>query len=165
MNPQRTLAGLRALAVHGAGGGGWEWLIWQRLWQALGARLETPDLQPARAGLAATALADYCAQIECQAQQAAAPVLLGASLGGLIALEVASRVAAPALVLVNPLPPAGVQPRPRLRRYSGDIVPWGRQASLEGTRRIAAGAPTRASICSGGCAPASSRMALTSCAP
>lgn len=131
----RTLAGLRVLAVHGAGGGGWEWLIWQRLWQALGARLEAPDLQPARAGLAATGLADYCSHIEQQARRGPVPVLLGASLGGLIALEVAARIAAPALVLVNPLPPAGVQPRPRRREYQGDIVPWGRKASLDGTRR------------------------------
>lgn len=135
MNPQRSLAGLRALAVHGAGAGGWEWLIWQRLWQALGARFQAPDLQPARAGLARTSLADYCAQIAEQAQTGTAPVLLGASLGGLVALEVATRMAVPALILVNPLPPAGIASRPRAREYRGDIVPWGRQASLDGTRR------------------------------
>lgn len=146
MNPQRTLAGLRAVAVHGAGGGGWEWLVWQRLWQALGAHVEMPDLQPARAGLAATGLADYCAQIEWHARQGPRPVLLGASLGGLIALEVAGRVAAPALVLVNPLPPAGVQPRPRPREYHGAIVPWGRRASLDGTRRALPDADDAAAI-------------------
>jgi pimeloyl-ACP methyl ester carboxylesterase len=142
----RPLAGLQALAIHGAGGGGWEWLIWQRVWRALGASLQAPDLLPVGSGLADTGLEDYCAQMETVARRAAPPVLVGASLGGLIALDLAVRIAAPALILVNPLPPAGIEPRPRSRTFAGDIVPWGRQASLEGTRRALPDADAAAAL-------------------
>jgi pimeloyl-ACP methyl ester carboxylesterase len=122
-----------ALAIHGAGGGGWEWAVWQRVWRAGGLNLSAPDLQPAAAGLAATTLADYVAQM--RAAAASQTVLIGASLGGLIALLLAAPLAPRALVLVNPLPPAGLGPRPPPRRRSGPVVAWGSQRSLAGTRR------------------------------
>ena len=45
--------------VHGAGGGGWEWDAWARVFAAEGWRVFAPDLQPAAEGLAATRLDDY----------------------------------------------------------------------------------------------------------
>ena len=123
-----------AVFVHGAGGGGWEWGVWVRVFAAEGWTALAPDLQPTSAGLAATGLSDYADQVgawidRARLDERARVVVIGASLGGLLALMNANR--ADALVLVNPLPPSGLpapEPLPA-------IVPWGRTASLAGTRR------------------------------
>ncbi|HEY4556436.1 MAG TPA: hypothetical protein VIG68_08390, partial [Lysobacter sp.] len=65
MRPPRPPINL--LLVHGAGGGGWEWAIWQRVFDARGWTSAAPDLQPAAAGLAATGLDDYLAQVRAAA--------------------------------------------------------------------------------------------------
>jgi len=54
----------RWLLLHGAGGGGWEWVIWDRVLRARGATVAAPDLMPVAQGLAATTLADYREQAE-----------------------------------------------------------------------------------------------------
>jgi pimeloyl-ACP methyl ester carboxylesterase len=118
--------------VHGAGGGGWEWDAWARVFRAEGWRVFTPDLQPAPAGLAATRLDDYREQVaESLARarrEAGRVVAIGASLGGLLVLLEAAE--ADARVLVNPMPPAGLPGAP-----SPAVIPWGRRAALAGTRR------------------------------
>lgn len=130
--PEATFA---AVFVHGAGGGGWEWAAWARVFAAHGHALLAPDLRPGPEGLAATSLDDYASQVRewLATARGAAPgrgvVLVGASLGGLLALM--NRAQADALVLVNPMPPDG-SPGPG---GAADIVPWGREASLAGTRR------------------------------
>ena len=127
--------GFVAVFVHGAGGGGWEWAVWARVFAAHGHRVVAPDLHPAPDGLAATSLSDYTTQVGEWIRRARSQspgrcvVLVGASLGGMLALLNAE--AADALVLVNPMPPAGSpakEPTPA-------VVPWGRRASLAGTRR------------------------------
>ncbi len=122
-----------ALLIHGAGAGGWEWNVWRGVFEARGVAAAAPDLRPAGGGLATTVLNDYVAQM---AQALAAlprpRAVVGASLGGLIALKLAH--AADALVLVNPVPPApwhALLPR----REWPDVVPWRRDARLESTRR------------------------------
>lgn len=127
-----------ALCVHGGGGGGWEWGAWTRVFAARGFMTQAPDLEPVAAGLAATRFADYREQVllrwRAGARANAPGALIGASLGGLLALSMAAEAGAAALVLVNPLPPAGV-----VARLPGavcePIVPWGRQRSLASTRR------------------------------
>ena len=116
-------ASRRALLLHGAGAWGGQWTIWRRVLEAEGWQVDTPDLQPAASGIAATTLADYRAQVRAYAStQPDAFLLIGASLGGLLAVACAhealrdgddaastARGAMPrpgALVLVNPLPPA-----------------------------------------------------------
>ena len=79
------------LLVHGAGGGGWEWNVWRGVLEAAGFQVAAPDLVPLRGDVAATRLQDYQAQV--RAALAALPrprVLVGASLGGLLALDAAS---------------------------------------------------------------------------
>lgn len=127
------------LCVHGAGAGGWEWGIWARVFAARGLRVHAPDLAPAAAGLSATRLDDYRAQVLDWATRLAGesgrpPILVGASLGGLLALSVAASVNAPALVLVNPMPPGGIVSRPLGNSYPA-IVRWGSERSVAGTRR------------------------------
>jgi pimeloyl-ACP methyl ester carboxylesterase len=120
--------------VHGAGGGGWEWTIWERVFAAHGASVLSPDLLPARGGLLATHIEDYAGQVVEWCAGAQRPLLLvGASLGGLLALMIAPLVAPAAIVLVNPLPPIGITPRLAPRDHV-DIVPWGTGRSLRGTR-------------------------------
>jgi pimeloyl-ACP methyl ester carboxylesterase len=118
----------RAVMLHGAGGGGWEWAVWARVFSAAGWRVDAPDLRPCAQGLAATRWSDYLDQV--RAFCAPSPhALIGASLGGLLAL--AADVAPCTLVLVNPLPPRGLD----FPRVYPPLVPWGRCRSLEGTRR------------------------------
>ncbi len=121
--------------LHGAGGGAWEWALWRGVFEACGWRVQTPDFRPAIDGLERTGLADYLDQARA-ARAAAGPdaVLVGASLGGLIALQLAGESPPPALVLVNPLPPAPWHALLPARTWPARI-PWGRERSLLGTRR------------------------------
>ena len=127
--------------VHGAGGGGWEWGIWARVFAAAGIAVAVPDLRPAAAGLAGTTLTDYSAQVSGWVEAVPAPrVLVGASLGGLLAAMNSEH--ADALVLVNPIPPAGLPLAPA----RPPVVPWGRTACLAGTRRALPGADDAAAL-------------------
>src|SRR5690606_37799591 len=121
------------LMVHGGGGGGWEWSIWRGVFEARGVRVCAPDLQPSPLGLAATGLDFYLAQVRQALRRLPRPcALVGASHGGLLALECAGEPEA--LVVVTPLPPApGHAQRPR--REWPDVTPWQRDARLTGTRR------------------------------
>jgi pimeloyl-ACP methyl ester carboxylesterase len=121
-----------ALLIHGAGGGGWEWNPWRGVLQAHGITVHAPDLMPSPIGLAATTLDDYRSQmLQALIAMPRPRVVMGASLGGLLAMLVAEH--ADALVLVNPLPPApwhgGLPARTWL-----DVVPWQRNARLASTR-------------------------------
>lgn len=127
-------AATAVLFLHGAGGGGWEWNIWKRVFAAEGFVASAPDLQPLASGLAPTRLADYSSQVREAALAMPAPrVLVGASLGGLLALMNADL--ADALVLVNPLPPSPWHSQLPMREPFPDVIPWRSQATLAGTRR------------------------------
>lgn len=124
-----------AILVHGAGGGGWEWCVWQRVFAARGWPVLAPDLRPVADGLVSTRFDDYAAQVRAWCSASAQPhVLIGASLGGLLAMAVAAALPPSVLVLINPLAPPGIERR-ALRIDRGDIVPWGRGRSLASTRR------------------------------
>lgn len=119
--------------VHGAGGGGWEWNVWRAVFESGGIHAVAPDLQPAEAGLAATTFEDYLDQVRNALHALPRPrALVGASLGGLLAVACAD--AADALVLVNPLPPAPWSANLPSRVWD-DVVPWQRDARLAATRR------------------------------
>ena len=101
VEPPRTV-----LAVHGAGSGPWVFEDWPRSFSP--ARFVAPDLQegldPARA-----TMGDYAQRVERAAEGAEAPLLLvGWSMGGLVALMVARTIRPDAIVLLEPSPPAEV---------------------------------------------------------
>ncbi|MEO6103967.1 MAG: alpha/beta fold hydrolase [Pseudoxanthomonas sp.] len=122
-----------ALLVHGAGGGAWEWNLWRGVLEAHAFAVHALELQPAAAGLAATTVQDYRNQVRDALQALPHPrVLMGASLGGLLAAMCADQ--ADALVLVNPLPPAPwhrLLPPPD---WNADVIPWQCNARLASTR-------------------------------
>jgi pimeloyl-ACP methyl ester carboxylesterase len=121
------------VCVHGAGGGGWEWAIWARVFADRGFAVIAPDLKPSVGGIEQTAFADYREQVLDWSRGAGeGAVLIGASLGGLLAVAHAVRPAA--LILVNPLPPAGVLARPLHEPWPA-LVPWARARSLASTQR------------------------------
>ncbi len=140
MIPATSEPAAAVVCVHGAGAGGWEWNVWSRVLASEGFAVTAPDLQPSAAGLEATTFADYRRQIleACTDQRTSHPaaplVVVGASLGGLLALSVAKAVRADALVLVNALPPAGVLSRP-LGAPHPPRVRWGSERSIASTCR------------------------------
>ena len=98
------------LLIHGAGGGAWEYDAWKPVLAAAGFAVVARDLVPAPGGLAKTTFADYLAQVQAAAR--AVPgggrvALVGASMGGVLAMKAAETVRPFALVLVSSVPPAG----------------------------------------------------------
>jgi pimeloyl-ACP methyl ester carboxylesterase len=127
---------MNALMIHGAGGGAWEWHVWSRVFAAAGHAVTVPDLKPAASGLESTRWSDYLDQMQREAERLSAPrVLVGASLGGLLALAVAGRIECHALILINPLPPLPEALDLPGQEPAATIVPWAAEASLAGTRR------------------------------
>ena len=111
------------VCIHGAGGGGWEYALWQPPFTAAGYNVIANDLQPAPAGLAATTVDDYGQQVQRWLPSQEPVILIGASMGGILALKVAEVVQPRALVLVNSVPPAGVGV-PRATKQRPAIVRW-----------------------------------------
>jgi pimeloyl-ACP methyl ester carboxylesterase len=116
-----------AVLIHGAGGGGWEYDKWRPVLSAAGFRVVAPDLVPAPGGLAATTLDDYMQQVVTWArrdgQKGGRTVLIGASMGGILALKAAETLAPAAIVLVNSVAPRGVGPEREVKTHP-PIVRW-----------------------------------------
>jgi pimeloyl-ACP methyl ester carboxylesterase len=112
--------------VHGAFCGGWAFDRFRQPFEAAGFETHAPDLpfhhrDSDGVGLAQTgvrhyakAIAAYCAELD------GAPVLIGHSLGGLVAQMAATRMHAAALVLIAPSAPWGVLPT-TLEETSGSL--------------------------------------------
>lgn len=121
------------LLLHGAGGGGWEWNLWRDVLAASGIGVATPDLRPAAAGLEVTTFDDYLSQARATLRALPHPrAVIGASLGGLLAMACADE--ADALVLVNPLPPRPWSASLPAKAWP-DLVRWRDDARLASTRR------------------------------
>lgn len=133
-----------ALFLHGAGGGGWEWNLWEGVWRAHGMDVRAPDLRASAEGVAATRWPDYARQVDDALRVLPrARVLVGASLGGLLAMQAAAE--ADALIVINPLPPAPWHSRLPAREWPVR-VPWSREARLASTRRAMADADEAAAL-------------------
>ncbi len=121
------------LFIHGAGGGAWQWRDWTPVFEQAGYTPHLAELQPAAGGLEHTHFEDYVAQLREQVAALMHPVLIGASLGGLLALELAQATEPCALVLVNSLPPAHTPAWSPARRYP-PLIEWSRTTRLPDTR-------------------------------
>jgi pimeloyl-ACP methyl ester carboxylesterase len=100
--------------VHGAFSGGWTFERLRPAFEAVGYEVLTPDLRghgddEGSEQVAGVSMADYAAEIAalCRSQPTP-PVLLGHSMGGLVAQMAATRCEVAALVLLAPTSPWGV---------------------------------------------------------
>jgi pimeloyl-ACP methyl ester carboxylesterase len=102
--------------LHGAFCGGWSFDLFRRPFEAAGRLCYAPNLpqhQPGadRAALARLGLRDYAASVAAAISGfEAAPILVGHSMGGLIAQITATIAPVGGLVLLAPSPPWGVAP-------------------------------------------------------
>jgi pimeloyl-ACP methyl ester carboxylesterase len=102
------------IMVHGAFCGGWAFDAFREPFEASGYRCLTPDLRGHGAGTRLSAVAqismsDYAADIIALIEkQPTPPILVGHSLGGLVAQMAAAKAEVAALVLLAPSAPWGV---------------------------------------------------------
>jgi len=103
--------------IHGMWGGPWYWEKYQGVFESRGYRcvaaaLPYHDMDPRSAPdprLGTTSLLDYAAALEQEVRRLGAkPILMGHSMGGLLAQMLAARGLAKAAILLSPAPPAGV---------------------------------------------------------
>lgn len=109
--------------IHGAGGGGWEYDFWKPVFQKAGYKVVARDLMPAKGGLAHTNFTHYVDQVVSWCPKSGRVVLVGASMGGILALKAAEKVTPSAIVLVNSVPPADVAQLP-FNQPAPDVVEW-----------------------------------------
>jgi pimeloyl-ACP methyl ester carboxylesterase len=108
----------------------WRGLLEARGWQTIAPALrhhEAPPLEPPPA-LGTTSLLDYATDLEATLKALAEkPILVGHSMGGLLALMLCARGLGQAGVLLTPAPPAGViAVRPsNVRAFSRIEMNWG----------------------------------------
>ncbi|MDR6530732.1 pimeloyl-ACP methyl ester carboxylesterase [Caulobacter rhizosphaerae] len=99
------------IMVHGAFCGGWTFDTFRRPFEAAGHVVQTPDLLGHGDGalVAGRSMVDYAKQIAalCEACDAP-PILIGHSMGGLVAQMAAARAKVSRLILLAPSPPWGV---------------------------------------------------------
>ena len=97
--------------IHGAGGASWEWDTWIAVYaieyRTKYLNLRPLDLLPSDRGLEYTSFDDYIDQVKKKIAFSNDFVLIGASMGGIIALKVAEILRPKALVLVSSSLPAG----------------------------------------------------------
>lgn len=102
--------------VHGANCGGWCFEVFRKVFEARGYLCHTPDLighgaDTDKTALASTGMADYRAQMAAFVEALPEkPILLGHSMGAVIAQQLAAGGLAHKLVLASPGPRAGIVP-------------------------------------------------------
>lgn len=107
---------LPILMIHGAFCGPWSLDGLKEKFEKAGYAVTAPclrfhDEKRASAALGTTGLADYAADLEEEiAALGTTPILVGHSMGGLLAQMLAARVKVAALILLAPSPPWGVPP-------------------------------------------------------
>ncbi|MGO9566600.1 MAG: alpha/beta hydrolase [Desulfomonilaceae bacterium] len=103
--------------IHGMWGGPWHWENYKSILEKEGYRCITTtlrfhDVDPKATpdpGLGTTSMSDYAGDLEQEIQQLGVkPIILGHSMGGLLAQILGGRGLAKALVLLTPASPAGI---------------------------------------------------------
>ena len=103
--------------IHGMWGGPWYWTNYRRFFEAQGYRCVTPtlpyhDMDPKAEPdprLGRTGLLDYAEALEQEIRQLdEKPILMGHSMGGLLAQILGERGLSASLVLLTPAPPSGI---------------------------------------------------------
>ncbi|MBI2264478.1 MAG: alpha/beta hydrolase [Armatimonadetes bacterium] len=103
--------------IHGMWGGSWYWENYRRVFEAKGYRsvavtLPYHDMDPRGIPdprLGTTSLLDYAGILEQDVREfGVKPIVMGHSMGGLLAQILGARGLAKALVLLTPAPPAGI---------------------------------------------------------
>ncbi len=124
------------ILIHGAGGGSWQWRFWREVLEAENLAYQTIHLLPKEENLATTHFRDYVSQVVAVAQNSPSPpILIGASMGGMLALKSAELLKTSALVLLNSLPPAAIDSWHQKRMRFPEIIPWQSRVTLDDTRR------------------------------
>lgn len=122
--------------IHGMCGGAWVWDGYRSFFETRGYRCLAPtlryhDVDPGRAPpaqLGTTGLLDYAGDLAAEIEQlGTAPILVGHSLGGLLAQILSSRVRCKALILLGSAPPAGILAfRPsQITAFGSVLARWG----------------------------------------
>jgi pimeloyl-ACP methyl ester carboxylesterase len=122
--------------IHGMWGGGWYWENYKRFFENKGYRCLTPTLrfrdmdvrEPPEPKLGTTSLLDYVEDLEKEIRQLdALPILMGHSMGGLLAQMLGSRGLAKALVLLTPASPRGINALTPsvIRSFWSGLTKWG----------------------------------------
>lgn len=127
---------LSALMIHGAGGGAWQWIHWQRIWSALGVHLCVPTLVTPLPPEKPAPLSDYvrqaCSNIDTRWRDRPW-LVVGASLGASIALEVGRYLRPHGMVLINPYVPT-MQTDSGRTTWTVERLRWRMRASLGGNK-------------------------------
>lgn len=124
------------IMIHGMWGGGWYWDKFQGYFETQGYHCIAPylrhhNIEPGTDPpheLGGTSLLDYAHDLELEIRKLGRkPVLMGHSMGGLLAQILASRGLAKAAVLITPAPPAGVMAISWtvLKCFSEPLLRWG----------------------------------------
>lgn len=124
------------LMIHGMWGGAWYWQNYKSMFEAAGHRcvattLRYHDVDPCAVPdprLGSVSLLDYCADLEREIRELGdKPILVGHSMGGLLAQILASRGMAKAAVILTPASPAGINAiRPSVIRSFWSVqTRWG----------------------------------------
>lgn len=115
--------------IHGAFCGGWAFAGWRIQFEAQGYRVVTPTLRHHDCGanppeaLGTTSMLDYAADLENLLDGLGeSPILVGHSLGGLLAQMLAARRPLHALVLLAPSSPWGMMPSTAFEFFSAQAV-------------------------------------------
>ena len=106
----------RIFMIHGMWSGGWYWGNYVRFFESRGYRCHAPtllyhDINPdddPDPGLGSTSVLDYAGRLEKEINRLETPILIGHSMGGVLAQILAARGHAKGLVLLAPAPPAGI---------------------------------------------------------
>ena len=117
--------------LHGAFCGGWSFAKWRAAYEAHGLGVHVPTLrhhaseQEAQRSLRGISIRDYCDDV-CALLESfeSAPIIVGHSLGGLVAQMLAAKGRARALILLAPLAPWGIFPSTAFEWMAMQMLCW-----------------------------------------